>query len=170
MLKRILIIGIVIFTGLNVVAAQQSQYSPVDSCDPYGIGESPVNIEVTDLTAASQAPNANIQQRLGVNPDVFVLLADNITEISLPTATFADPTSALTPAASANVTKAGNHLQVYVGICASGEVLGELWAGQRVTVLDGPLASEGYAWWRVRRNGLTGWVMEGDGDELWLHG
>ena len=42
MLKCILIIGIVIFTGLNVVAAQQQSASV--SCDPYGIGELPVNI------------------------------------------------------------------------------------------------------------------------------
>ncbi len=168
MLKCILIIGIVIFTGLNVVAAQQQPI--VASCNPYGIGTRSVNIQVADLNATSQATTAAIQQRLGVNPDVYLLLAANITETNNTKAEFADPNSKLMQAAYANVTDAGDHLQVYAGICASTEVLGELRAGERVTVLDGPLASEGHAWWRIRSHDLTGWVIEGDGDELWLHG
>ena len=97
-------------------------------------------------------------------------LAANINETDPAKATFANPNSKLKPAAYAFVTNAGNHLQVYAGVCASTEVLGELWAGERVTVLDGPLASEGHAWWRVRRNEITGWVMESNGGELWLQG
>ncbi len=168
MLKRVLIIGIVIFTGLNIVAAQEQPVS--GSCDPYGIGESPVNIQIPDLSASSQHTTAQIQQQLGVNPDVYLQLAANITETSNAMADFADPNSKLIPAAAANVTRAGDHLKVYAGICTGTEVLGELVAGERVTVLDGPLASEGHAWWRVRRHELTGWVMESDGGELWLRG
>ncbi len=168
MLKRILIIGIVIFTGLNVVAAQQQPAT--DTCDPYGTGTSSVNIHVADLNASSRVTTAPIQERLGVNPDVFLRLAANINETDNTTAAFADPNSKLMPSYYATVTDAGDHLQVYAGICASTGVLGELSAGERVTVLDGPLASEGYAWWRVRRHDLTGWVIEGDGGELWLHG
>ena len=168
MLKCILIIGIALLTGLNVVAAQGQFVS--DSCDPYGIGSSPVNIQVTDLMASSQTTTGTIQQRLGVNLDVYMRLADNITETNNAKADFADPNSGIMPAARAIVTNAGQRLQVYAGICTGTQVLGELWAGQSVTVLDGPLASEGRAWWRVRRNDLTGWVMESNGGELWLRG
>ncbi len=168
MLNRILIIGIALLTGLNVVAAQEQPVS--DSCDPYGIGASPVNIHVADLTASSLVTTDTIQQRIGVNPDVYVRIADNITETSNAKADFADPNSGIKPASHAIVTNAGDRLRVYAGICTSASVLGELWAGQSVTVLDGPLASEGHAWWRVRRNDLTGWVMESNGGELWLRG
>lgn len=46
--------------------------------------------------------------------------------------------------------------------------VGRFAPGTRVSVLEGPVDADGYRWWRVGTNQLSGWVAEGDGSELWL--
>ncbi len=41
--------------------------------------------------------------------------------------------------------------------------------GKRITVLEGPVSSDGYIWWRVDDNqGTVGWVAGGQGLEDWI--
>lgn len=49
-----------------------------------------------------------------------------------------------------------------------GNRIGRFAPNERVTVLEGPVDSDGYRWWRVGTNQLAGWVAEGDGAETWL--
>jgi uncharacterized protein YgiM (DUF1202 family) len=44
-----------------------------------------------------------------------------------------------------------------------------LGAGQRVTVTEGPVAADGYVWWRVDDGrGTVGWAAQGDDSGEWL--
>lgn len=50
-----------------------------------------------------------------------------------------------------------------------GELLGQLGTGQVVDVLEGPVAADGFTWWRVDdRLGNVGWAAEGDAETEWL--
>jgi len=40
-------------------------------------------------------------------------------------------------------------------------VVGRIPEGSEVTLRDGPAEAEGYRWWRVEAEGVTGWVAEG---------
>lgn len=40
-------------------------------------------------------------------------------------------------------------------------VVGRIPEGNEVTLRDGPVEAEGYRWWRVEAEGVTGWVAEG---------
>ncbi|MBL8164372.1 MAG: SH3 domain-containing protein [Anaerolineae bacterium] len=48
------------------------------------------------------------------------------------------------------------------------ERIGQIPAGERFTVLDGPVCAETVAWWYVSHNGIEGWTAEGAGGEYWL--
>lgn len=50
----------------------------------------------------------------------------------------------------------------------SGQLLGQIPGGGAFIVLEGPVCGEGFAWWRVDYNGLTGWTAEGQGTDYWL--
>lgn len=52
----------------------------------------------------------------------------------------------------------------------SGERAGRYPPGAIVSVLEGPITTDGYRWWRVGNNELSGWVADGDADsgEEWL--
>lgn len=50
------------------------------------------------------------------------------------------------------------------------EILGFVKPGEEVTIIEGPSCSGGYVWWKVtaKKDGLTGWISEGDADKYWL--
>lgn len=52
----------------------------------------------------------------------------------------------------------------------SGERAGRFPPSAVVSVLEGPVTADGYRWWRVGNNELSGWVADGDADgaEIWL--
>lgn len=50
----------------------------------------------------------------------------------------------------------------------SGDRAGRYAPGAVVSVLEGPVDVDGYRWWRVGNNELSGWVADGDGEEQWL--
>ena len=167
MLKRFFIIALVIFVGVNLAEAQQIR---PQTCDPYGIGQTDVHISSLDLTAPAEGTTAQVMDKITINPDVLTALGANVGDADRNIADFANPATNLEAAHWAHVTADGNQLQIFEGVCTDALVLAELETGSRVTVLDGPIASEGFAWWRVRRNDVTGWVREGDGSEIWLQG
>ncbi len=164
-LKRIFILviaaAIVTLVGIPVVSAQQQP----QACDPYQIGQNSFTVQPNDLNY-----DAPIPYDLGMTPQLITQIASSFTETPRDRAEFANPDTHLAPAAAATVTAQGDQLTVYQGDCTESDVLAQLETGTKVTVLDGPLSSEGFAWWRIRRNGVTGWVMEGDGTEIWLRG
>jgi len=49
-----------------------------------------------------------------------------------------------------------------------GHVLGEIRAGERVSVLEGPYCVDGYNWYRIDHARLSGWTAEGGGGEYWM--
>jgi hypothetical protein len=40
--------------------------------------------------------------------------------------------------------------------------------GGTFTVLNGPVCSDGFNWWRVNANGAIGWTAEGEGSTYWI--
>ncbi len=51
---------------------------------------------------------------------------------------------------------------------AGGDRIGRYPPGAIVSVLEGPVDTDGYRWWRVGNNELAGWVAEGDDEAVWL--
>ena len=52
---------------------------------------------------------------------------------------------------------------------STGERIDYLPEGTRMTILDGPVCADGFAWWQVETaDGLTGWVAEGDWEAYFL--
>lgn len=49
-------------------------------------------------------------------------------------------------------------------------VLGKIYPGEEVIIVDGPACARNWVWWEVRsvEDGLTGWTSEGDSDNYWL--
>lgn len=49
-------------------------------------------------------------------------------------------------------------------------IIGMLQVGEKMEILEGPVCSQGWIWWRVRSlsTGLTGWTAEGDASGYWL--
>ncbi len=167
MLKRISIILVIL--SLTATAVVQAQGAP--KCDPYHMEPTTFSVSPTDLTAPTTGTEARVMAEININPAVLNSLTTSITEITPTRADFANPNTHLRQAAYGLVTPQGNRLAVYAGVCTnSSQLLTQLAAGSRVTVLDGPFASEGFAWWRVRRGPITGWVQEGSGTSIWLQG
>jgi hypothetical protein len=52
----------------------------------------------------------------------------------------------------------------------TGNRAGRYSPGAVVSILEGPVTADGYRWWRVGNNELSGWVADGDaeGNERWL--
>jgi hypothetical protein len=63
---------------------------------------------------------------------------------------------------------AGQGLNVRKEAGVKGDKAGRYPPNAIVSVLEGPVDTDGYRWWRVGNNELAGWVAEGDGTELWL--
>jgi len=65
-------------------------------------------------------------------------------------------------------------VNVYAGADDSGEVLAELPAESRLTILDGPRCADGTLWWQVSAvtgdagDEITGWAAEGRDTRYWL--
>jgi len=168
MLKRSLIIALVLIIGVNLASAQDTNDLSVcaSALIPSGITITP-----QDLTIPADNPHdAMIMADIGVNPQVLLNVAANFGDIPVAHADFANPDTHLTPTKNAVVTRAGDHLKMYEGECVESAVVAQLRAGTHVLVLEGPYASEGSAWWHVQRKGLIGWVIEGQGNEIWLSG
>jgi WD40 repeat protein len=51
---------------------------------------------------------------------------------------------------------------------AGGARLSQLDSGSLFTVLSGPVCADGFAWWQVESDNLTGWIAEGTAEEYWL--
>jgi hypothetical protein len=48
-------------------------------------------------------------------------------------------------------------------------LLGQLGTGQRVSVVEGPVAADNFTWWRLDDGqGNVGWAAEGDGTTIWI--
>lgn len=49
-------------------------------------------------------------------------------------------------------------------------ILGMLEVGEQMEILEGPVCSQGWIWWRISslQKSLTGWTAEGDQNDYWL--
>lgn len=55
----------------------------------------------------------------------------------------------------------GDQLNVRSGAGTNYLIVGKLGDGARVTIMDGPVAADGFTWWQIRTNsGIAGWVVE----------
>ena len=171
MLKFSLTISLLLIIGVNLVSAQDNT-TPLDSSGcAAAILPGGITITPGDLSAPADTPNnASIMHDIGINPQVLLNVAANFGDIPAAHADFANPNTRLVPTKNAVVTRAGDDLKMYDGECTESAVVAQLSAGTHVFVLEGPYASEGSAWWHVQRRGLIGWVIEGQGDEIWLSG
>ncbi|MBZ0279104.1 MAG: SH3 domain-containing protein [Anaerolineae bacterium] len=62
--------------------------------------------------------------------------------------------------ATVNTTE-GDQLNVRLGPGRDFDVVARLNDGERVTLIEGPRAADGFAWWKIRTSvGIEGWVVE----------
>ncbi len=94
-----------------------------------------------------------------------------LTPTPSPTSTFTPtplPGTVLMPGQPARVVAAGG-LNVRQRPGIDQLRIGKLAPGALVQVLEGPIKSPPYRWWRVRdKRGLEGWVADSDGQDEWL--
>jgi hypothetical protein len=50
----------------------------------------------------------------------------------------------------------------------SGALVGQISGGSIFSVLDGPVCADGLQWWQVEYGDLTGWTVEGNGEDYFL--
>lgn len=50
----------------------------------------------------------------------------------------------------------------------SGTMMGQIPGGSAFDVLDGPICADGFNWWQVRYNNITGFTVEGAADEYFV--
>lgn len=89
------------------------------------------------------------------------------TVIALPTCPGTLP-SRLRPATTARVIEATVPNNMRAQPSVSGDLVGQIPGGGTFTVLEGPTCADGYAWYRVAYNGVTGWTAEAAPDDYWL--
>jgi len=86
-------------------------------------------------------------------------------------------TAAAPPAAAGTVLAAGqparvtapNGVNMRETASTAGTLIIQLGTGQLVTVLEGPTQADQFTWWRIDDGtGRTGWVVDGDGETVWL--
>lgn len=94
---------------------------------------------------------------------------------SVPTRVVATPTFTPTPVPGTALivgqparVVAAQGLNVRRSASVSGDRSGRYPPGAIVSILEGPVDVDGYRWWRVGNNELSGWVADGDGEEEWL--
>lgn len=73
-------------------------------------------------------------------------------------------TSGLTIGSQASVrssNETGSYLNIHVGVTRNDRVIQQVPSGTTVTIVAGPLASQGRIWWKVRTpDGVEGWAIE----------
>ncbi|MCB0199575.1 MAG: SH3 domain-containing protein [Anaerolineae bacterium] len=102
----------------------------------------------------------------------LVALATSVPTRVVPTPTFTPtpvPGTELIVGQPARVS-AAQGLNARKTASVSGERVGRYPPGAIVSILEGPETADGYRWWRVGNNELSGWVADGDADsgEEWL--
>src|SRR5690606_112366 len=50
----------------------------------------------------------------------------------------------------------------------SGALVGSIPGGEIFDVLDGPTCADGFNWWQIEYGDVTGWTVEGSGEEYWV--
>jgi len=50
----------------------------------------------------------------------------------------------------------------------SSSIIGSIPGGGRFSVVGGPKCQDGYWWWQITYNGVTGWTAQGNGSQLWI--
>ncbi|MCB0098556.1 MAG: SH3 domain-containing protein, partial [Caldilineaceae bacterium] len=114
---------------------------------------------------------AGAQETLQPTVTPTLILAPSFTETPTPTPTFTEtpvPGSALAVGQPARVT-APNGLNLRSQASSGGQLIIQLGTGQLVTILEGPVETEGYTWWRLEDGqGNSGWAADGDGETEWL--
>ena len=105
-------------------------------------------------------------------PTPTVALATSVPTRVVPTATFTPtpvPGTELIVGQPARVS-AAQGLNARKTPSVSGDRAGRYPPNAIVSILEGPVTADGYRWWRVGNNELSGWVADGDADgaEEWL--
>lgn len=98
-------------------------------------------------------------------------VAPTVTPIPQPTPTFTstpEPGTAIAVGQPARIV-APYGLNIRTDASANAQLVTQLGTGQRVTVVEGPISTEGYTWWRVEDSaGTSGWGVDGDGENTWI--
>ncbi len=63
---------------------------------------------------------------------------------------------------------AGDANSVRSAPTTSGERIGAIPGGETFAVLDGPRCADGFVWWQVEHQGVTGWTVDGADGDAWL--
>ena len=85
-----------------------------------------------------------------------------------PTLAAAPAESGLTAGGKASVA-AGGGVNVRDTASAKGKLVGRVNANAVVTLLEGPVQADNYAWWKIDNGaGVTGWVAAGPANDPWL--
>lgn len=124
----------------------------------------------TPLPRPTFTPIVELDSSATPTPSGELTIATSVPTRVVPTPTFTptpEPGSALIVGQPARVV-AGQGLNARKTAGAAGDRIGRYAPGAVVSILEGPIDADGYRWWRVGNNELSGWVADGDGEEQWL--
>jgi uncharacterized protein YgiM (DUF1202 family) len=141
---------------LPLLACGSFQPRPTPSPTP-GI----IEPEVVEVGGAAVAPTDTPS----------IIIEPTATSSPEPTPTFTptpEPGTALQVGQPARVIAPGG-LNLRDNPSSGANLLTQLGVGQRVSVTEGPVAADGYIWWKLDDGqGSIGWAAEGDGTDEWL--
>lgn len=154
---------------LSLLALSLLWVGPILACGSFQPRPTPV----PTLPPAAATANAEAERALAQPTNTPVMIIE-------PTATFtpepAPPTPTPVPVVGGTLTigqparvSAAGGLNLRQAPSSAGVLVTRLGFGQRVSVLEGPVAADGYIWWRVDDGqGNVGWGAQGDGTDEWL--
>jgi uncharacterized protein YgiM (DUF1202 family) len=143
---------------------------PTIACGSFAPRPTPTPTTPAEVDTGGEVLTEGTAQE-AATPTPAAVATDTPTMIPTPTVAVTatlQPGTALAPGQPARVVAPAG-LNMRDAASASGNLLLQLGAGVRVTVLEGPQQADGFTWWRVDDGqGNVGWVAERDAETEWL--
>ena len=134
-------------------------------------------------TSAKQTPDIAFSPP-PISAEVTEIINSTPTPVATSTQAYGSPTS-VTPwqaCPGARLSQLSVGMQAYISYDppeanrvrsdpnTNARILGWIYPGEKVEILDGPACANNWVWWKIRslETGLTGWTSEGDQSAYWL--
>lgn len=148
---------------------------PTIACGSFAPRATPTPTQIQPAQAENTQPSANDTPNpaggsVATNPTPLPV-APTVTPIPQPTPTFTstpEPGTAIAVGQPARVV-APYGLNLRIDTSADAQLVTQLGTGQRISILEGPINTGGYTWWKVQDSaGNSGWAVDGDSGNTWI--